>query len=289
MPIVIDGQKYACEACVRGHRTSSCTHKDRTLVKILPKGRPRTSCQSCRIKKGSGGKCYCEADSRFANNGPGGKMRGYVEDPQKDVRRCSCSLTGICTCCSGKKGQQEVKQTVLLNDRTLPSAYAHMLNWEVDMFDHSSSVQSLGGDFDITAYLKDNPTSSPDDITAAAFNAYKGYPSPPTSGRAQARAAEEAKSQHIHNGCHSANSCTVFRKLLPKPVSTVDSLIPGLYEKYSDHLRVHHQGSTKCERFEALLFAVEQALEKRDTEETVCCPHDLALKIVSADESVDSK
>jgi len=44
----IDGEKWACEACVRGHRVSSCRHNDRPLIRINKKGRPYTICCVCR-------------------------------------------------------------------------------------------------------------------------------------------------------------------------------------------------------------------------------------------------
>ncbi|EGG06069.1 uncharacterized protein MELLADRAFT_36341 [Melampsora larici-populina 98AG31] len=42
------GKKFACAACVKGHRSSSCAHTDRTLVEIGKKGRPPTQCAHCR-------------------------------------------------------------------------------------------------------------------------------------------------------------------------------------------------------------------------------------------------
>lgn len=38
--ILIDGVKYACMECVRGHRSSSCKHHQRPLLQVRSKGRP---------------------------------------------------------------------------------------------------------------------------------------------------------------------------------------------------------------------------------------------------------
>lgn len=38
--IIYEGQKYACLSCIRGHRSSSCDHKDRVLLKVRKRGRP---------------------------------------------------------------------------------------------------------------------------------------------------------------------------------------------------------------------------------------------------------
>ncbi|CBQ73059.1 conserved hypothetical protein [Sporisorium reilianum SRZ2] len=59
------GVKYACAACIRGHRTSSCTHKDGSkgpLYPIRSKGRPPTQCEICRKKRKESGRhvrCDC--------------------------------------------------------------------------------------------------------------------------------------------------------------------------------------------------------------------------------------
>ncbi|KAJ5925531.1 hypothetical protein N7454_008170 [Penicillium verhagenii] len=45
--MLIDGQKWACEACIRGHRVSSCKHHDRPLIRIKRKGRPFATCSIC--------------------------------------------------------------------------------------------------------------------------------------------------------------------------------------------------------------------------------------------------
>lgn len=69
--MLIDGEKWACEACVRGHRVSNCQHSgtttfernsldscasmadlptcsDRPLQHINKKGRPVSQCPHCR-------------------------------------------------------------------------------------------------------------------------------------------------------------------------------------------------------------------------------------------------
>lgn len=59
------GVKYACASCIRGHRTSSCTHKDGSkgpLYPIRSKGRPPTQCEICRKKRKESGRhvrCDC--------------------------------------------------------------------------------------------------------------------------------------------------------------------------------------------------------------------------------------
>jgi hypothetical protein len=60
--MLINGEKYACEACVRGHRVSNCQHSDRPLQHINKKGRPVSQCQHCRSMRKSRSahtKCDC--------------------------------------------------------------------------------------------------------------------------------------------------------------------------------------------------------------------------------------
>lgn len=40
--ILVDGDKYACQQCIRGHRSSSCKHIQRPLVLVRSRGRPST-------------------------------------------------------------------------------------------------------------------------------------------------------------------------------------------------------------------------------------------------------
>lgn len=94
--MLFDGEKWACEACVRGHRVSTCHHHgkskmecacnlssepktdpriDRPLIRIEKKGRPITQCAHCRglresrtthIKCECGKNIYDEANFQFA-------------------------------------------------------------------------------------------------------------------------------------------------------------------------------------------------------------------------------
>ncbi|SCU89233.1 LANO_0D04258g1_1 [Lachancea nothofagi CBS 11611] len=38
--IIFDGEKYSCVSCIRGHRSTTCKHSNRMLVKVRTKGRP---------------------------------------------------------------------------------------------------------------------------------------------------------------------------------------------------------------------------------------------------------
>ncbi|PNY28078.1 Copper resistance protein CRF1 [Tolypocladium capitatum] len=91
--MLIDGEKYACEACVRGHRVSNCQHTDRPLQHINKKGRPVSQCQHCRTMRKSRSahvKCDCgEKTSKCAH------LQRPVEGHKET---CCCNHGGHCTC-----------------------------------------------------------------------------------------------------------------------------------------------------------------------------------------------
>ncbi|KAF8873799.1 hypothetical protein CPB84DRAFT_1753160 [Gymnopilus junonius] len=68
--MIVSSKKYACETCIKGHRSSACRHTDRPLFEIKKKGRPVTQCDHCRELRKTKQvhvKCICEskAESSF--------------------------------------------------------------------------------------------------------------------------------------------------------------------------------------------------------------------------------
>ncbi|CAK5271082.1 unnamed protein product [Mycena citricolor] len=62
--VLISSKKYACETCIKGHRSSACKHTDRPLFEIKKKGRPVTQCEHCRELRKTKQvhvKCICES------------------------------------------------------------------------------------------------------------------------------------------------------------------------------------------------------------------------------------
>ncbi|KAK2761743.1 hypothetical protein FQN54_001571 [Arachnomyces sp. PD_36] len=126
--MLIDGEKYACEACVRGHRVSSCHHSDRPLSYVHKKGRPVTQCQHCRggrKSKSTHVKCECgeKTHTKVECTAPGNKREqtsggavgeaicerlseqavDVVSDHDTVQNQCCCSHGERCTCCASKK------------------------------------------------------------------------------------------------------------------------------------------------------------------------------------------
>ncbi|KAI9512295.1 copper fist DNA binding domain-containing protein [Russula earlei] len=64
--VFINSQKFACESCIKGHRSSSCTHTERPLYEIKKKGRPVSQCDRCRQLRNTKrvhSKCTCSEGS----------------------------------------------------------------------------------------------------------------------------------------------------------------------------------------------------------------------------------
>ncbi|KAI9883894.1 MAG: V-ATPase V1 sector subunit E [Watsoniomyces obsoletus] len=97
--MLIDGEKWACEACVRGHRVSNCQHADRPLLHINKKGRPVSQCPHCRaVRKSRSAHVRCEC---------GDKSQAKTRYPPLDPNNprpagqrplCCCNQGGKCTC-----------------------------------------------------------------------------------------------------------------------------------------------------------------------------------------------
>lgn len=91
--MIIDGEKWACDACVRGHRVSNCHHSDRPLQHINKKGRPVSQCTHCRsMRKSRAAHVRCECGSEKAHSKGSCPENGDTQDT------CCCSHGARCTC-----------------------------------------------------------------------------------------------------------------------------------------------------------------------------------------------
>lgn len=136
--VLVSSKKYACETCIKGHRSSACKHTDRPLFEIKKKGRPVTQCEHCRELRKTKQvhvKCLCEAKEEGAapkaHDASGLKKKGSNKVPESAafpnglpealgisvaVRlpsdgssdsdhsgECACKDGGDCTCCTPRK------------------------------------------------------------------------------------------------------------------------------------------------------------------------------------------
>ncbi|KAL3437336.1 hypothetical protein BDV09DRAFT_16355 [Aspergillus tetrazonus] len=105
--MLIDGEKWACEACVRGHRVSSCHHNDRPLTHINKKGRPVSQCPHCRgLRKSrtTHTKCECGDKKKNSHKNDLDPHAPEKRDLKQDSRpKCGCIHGQRCTCALKKE------------------------------------------------------------------------------------------------------------------------------------------------------------------------------------------
>ncbi|KAI9810123.1 MAG: hypothetical protein M1826_003755 [Phylliscum demangeonii] len=101
--MIIDGEKWACEACVRGHRVSNCQHADRPLQHINKKGRPVSQCPHCRgLRKSRAAHVRCDCgDKPHAPARPSPVPRTDVAS--NGGMACPCPHGGQCACALTKE------------------------------------------------------------------------------------------------------------------------------------------------------------------------------------------
>ncbi|KAF1805140.1 copper fist DNA-binding transcription factor [Mucor lusitanicus] len=84
MVILINGEKYACASCIRGHRVKKCNHNDRQLVPIVKRGRQISQCNHCRDLRKTNGthvKCTCA-----------------IASTPNPINGCLCEVINSCSC-----------------------------------------------------------------------------------------------------------------------------------------------------------------------------------------------
>ncbi|QSZ35945.1 hypothetical protein DSL72_007067 [Monilinia vaccinii-corymbosi] len=104
--MIIDGEKWACDACVRGHRVSNCHHSERPLQHINKKGRPVSQCTHCRtLRKSRAAHVRCECGSEKGHSKgscpESGETQGeLLRDPSGPTNRVSDIIVADTCCCS---------------------------------------------------------------------------------------------------------------------------------------------------------------------------------------------
>ncbi|KAI0357893.1 hypothetical protein OH77DRAFT_1312084 [Trametes cingulata] len=155
--VFVGEKKYACETCIKGHRSSSCKHTDRPLFEIKKKGRPVTQCEHCRELRKTRQihvKCVCEnkddgsgtAGTSIGSSGQGGAKvparaafpSGLPEqlleasvasrplsegsDSDKAGRNCCCKDDASCTCWTPRsQAKRAVRPTERRGSQSRPS------------------------------------------------------------------------------------------------------------------------------------------------------------------------
>ncbi|KAF1977315.1 hypothetical protein BU23DRAFT_452671 [Bimuria novae-zelandiae CBS 107.79] len=137
MPI-IEGEKFACQSCIKGHRVSGCNHTDRELHHINPKGRPVKQCEHCRgARKAKAHHVRCECGDRKDKHKDRGDAKGEQpvdagagEIPNHAIvhdNHCGCHSGSKCMCGSKKEAVElrlDTSKQTLHDVRTRPKVTA---------------------------------------------------------------------------------------------------------------------------------------------------------------------
>ncbi|SCU80757.1 LAMI_0B03598g1_1 [Lachancea mirantina] len=108
--VLINGVKYACERCIRGHRVTTCNHTDQPLMMIKPKGRPSTTCAHCKeLRKNKNanptGVCSCgrQEKKRLAQKA---KEEARAKGKSLKDEDCKCGLGEKCVCHTSRRARR---------------------------------------------------------------------------------------------------------------------------------------------------------------------------------------
>lgn len=130
--VLLNGVKYACERCIRGHRVTTCTHTDQPLTMIKPKGRPTTQCHHCREQrkmKSLHTACTCGKKSKSGSHSSS----------------CACHLTSHCTCTSNsKKVNSKDIHHMTASEKAKKNSLIHVVNDDLKKKSSSSSSPVSG-------------------------------------------------------------------------------------------------------------------------------------------------
>ncbi|OAQ95743.1 hypothetical protein LLEC1_04149 [Akanthomyces lecanii] len=123
--MIIDGETYACEGCIRGHRSRSCQHNDRPLQHIKAKGRPVSQCNHCRSeRKNRSAHVKCQCGKRASEGGSGKAKflpirapRSFFADEVCVIVDCGCFSGQKCRCATKKSPKQEPTKLSDMSDQ----------------------------------------------------------------------------------------------------------------------------------------------------------------------------
>ncbi|KAJ3028592.1 UNVERIFIED_CONTAM: hypothetical protein HDU68_001319 [Siphonaria sp. JEL0065] len=90
----ISSTGFTCEACLKGHRSNSCSHWTRKLVEVKGKGRPVSQCSHCRTRRstGSGSGSGSGGAGEDASSSPPSSTSTKKSRSGHSHHKCMCGL-----------------------------------------------------------------------------------------------------------------------------------------------------------------------------------------------------
>ncbi|GAC93531.1 copper fist DNA binding domain protein [Pseudozyma hubeiensis SY62] len=196
--------KYACASCIRGHRTSSCNHKDGSkgpLYPIRSKGRPPTQCEICRKKRRESGRhvrCDCT-----------GKKTSSTTAPAPSDNKSAAAKSNVPILPRIAAEDDDPRPVKRAKTQTKSTASAHRDD-EVEQADHALST-SFAHDNVLPPILAHH---SPHSWSLPSIHTAHPYPSrvsqsPPIQDSVPTRYSTLSLSSLMNPcGCRSTGSCT---------------------------------------------------------------------------------
>ncbi|KAI8680764.1 Copper-fist domain-containing protein [Fusarium sp. Ph1] len=168
--MITNGEKYACESCIRGHRVAQCQHTDRPLKRVGKKGRPVSQCNHCRTLRTSRSvhtNCKCGSTSRQAT------LKQFGQE------RCLCCEGGDCMCAykTGRKhcGSSTSSPSAMSSQRSPEMALSPHLAYATPLFPIVQDIPGSDGTYSAPTSvalnsehpepIHDTGTTPPDNVT----------------------------------------------------------------------------------------------------------------------------
>ncbi|OWB55711.1 hypothetical protein B5S28_g1588 [[Candida] boidinii] len=107
--IIVEGEKYACEQCIRGHRSSTCQHIKRPLVLVRSRGRPingsaqRIAIFAEELKKEDVNIINSDQNIKSSKSTGNKKSQQSELKETKSDNQLEKSSSGVGSCCQPKK------------------------------------------------------------------------------------------------------------------------------------------------------------------------------------------
>ncbi|CCK69984.1 Haa1p KNAG_0D02340 [Huiozyma naganishii CBS 8797] len=149
--VLINGIKYACERCIRGHRVTTCNHTDQPLMMIKPKGRPSTTCSYCKeLRKNKcakpPGTCTCGRQEKKRQQ-QRAKEEARAKAKELANQSCTCGTEVPCAVHANKRLSSSTSSRKLSGQTSNPVNIQRKNKSRQQKFERAASTASLDSHF----------------------------------------------------------------------------------------------------------------------------------------------
>ncbi|PIL29928.1 transcription factor [Ganoderma sinense ZZ0214-1] len=265
--VFVNDKKFACESCIKGHRSSGCQHTDRPLFEVKKKGRPVSQCDKCRElrkTKRMHGKCTCSTTPAAGTSaevkiaGPSGQpeskgksrrfkpiapalpngLKGVLPAPDVgtdgtlNLCRCGGKDATVCTCGHERGPSMSMRQPD--NGGLAALAHAALFCCADDLPSTSASTSSMPSNT-----LKPLSTAAPTHgasrkhtRSSCCSSAANSRPPSPKAKRPKPSASAAAASlahSHEQHLPHALNCCSISSPSAHMASSSAPPIFPAIH------------------------------------------------------------